>query len=230
MTTKHFFDEEYDKLRQHIITMGTEVEQQLYRAIDAHLNYDEQAADCVISYDQAIDKMEVEIDDLCVKLFAKLQPIAYDLRFLTSVIKINNDFERIGDQAVSIARHALYLIPRPRLTVDLSPMAALAKEMVHRVVDALVNNNITFAQEVLVLEERMDKFEVDYMGEIISVMKEDPKNIKRGISFMFITRCLEKAGDLSTNVAEDIVFYMNAKDIRHMKSGEEKPLKDPERL
>jgi phosphate transport system protein len=107
-------------------------------------------------------------------------------------------------------------------------MAALAKEMVHRVVDALVNNNISFAQEVLALEEKMDKFEVDYMGEIISVMKEDPKNIKRGISFMFITRCLEKAGDLSTNVAEDIVFYMNARDIRHARVGEEKPNRAPD--
>ncbi len=229
MTMKHFFDEEYDKLRQHIITMGTEVEQQLFRAIDAHLNYDEQAAEYVINYDHIIDKMEIEIDDICVKLFAKLQPIAYDLRFLTSVIKINNDFERIGDQAVSIARHSLYLIPRPRLAIDLRPMAALAKEMVNRVVDALVNNNIDFAQEVLVLEERMDKYEVDYMGEVISVMKEDSKNIKRGISFMFITRCLEKAGDLSTNVAEDIVFYMNARDIRHSKSADEKVILKPDR-
>lgn len=228
MTVKHFFDEEYDNLRRHIITMGTEVEQQLYRALDAHLNFDEQAADYVVSYDQNIDRMEMEVDDLCVKLFARLQPIAFDLRFITSVIKINNDFERIGDQAVSIARHSLYLIPRPRLAVDLSPMAALAKEMVHRVVDALVNNNLAFAQEVLLLEERMDKFEVDYMSQIISVMKEDSKNIKRGISYLFITRCLEKAGDLAVNVAEDIVYYMNARDIRHAKAHPEKTHLDKE--
>lgn len=219
MAAKHFFDEEYDKLRRHIITMGTEVEQQFYRAIEAHFNYDKEAADRVIAYDQTIDRMEIEVDNLCIRLFAKLQPIAFDLRFLTSVIKINNDFERLGDQAVSIARHTLYLISRPRLEIDLSPMAALAKEMVHRVVDALVHNNIGFAHEVLVLEERMDKYEVDFTSRIVSVMKEDNKNIKRGVSFLFITRCLQRTGDLATNVAEDIVFYMNAKDIRHSKSG-----------
>jgi len=226
MPTKHFFDEEYEKLRRHIVTMGSEVEQQLYRAIDAHLRYDEQAADYVISYDQAIDKMEMEVDDLCVKLFAKLQPIAFDLRFLTSVIKINNDFERLGDQAVNIAKHSLYLIPRPRLEIDLTPMANLAKEMTHRIVDGLVHNNTYFAQEVLLLEERMDKYEVDYMNTIVSFMKEDAKNIKRGISFLFIMRALEKAGDLAANVAEDIIFYMNAKDIRHSKPCDDKILKD----
>ncbi|OGS34847.1 MAG: phosphate transport system regulatory protein PhoU [Elusimicrobia bacterium RIFOXYB2_FULL_49_7] len=215
MTTRHFFDTEYDALRQHIITMATEVEQQFFRALDAHQNYDEQAAEGVVNGDQKIDRMEMEIDEHCVNLFAKLQPIATDLRFLTSVIKINNDFERLGDQAVSIARHTLYLAPRPRLHLDISPMASLAKEMVHRVIDALVNNNTYFAEEVLLLEERMDKFEIDFMSEILAVMKEDAKNIKRGVSFIFITRCLEKVGDLSTNIAEDIVFYMKAKDIRH---------------
>lgn len=229
MSLKHFFDEEYDKLRQSIIVMGTEVEQQLYRSVDAFLKYDESASEQVIAYDQTIDRMEISVDDLCVKLFAKLQPIAYDLRFLTAVVRINNDFERIGDQAVGIGRHTLYLVPRPRLPVDLSPMAALAKEMVHRVVDALVNNSTAFAEEVLVLEERMDKFEIDNMSRIISVMKEDPRNVKRGISLLFIMRCLEKAGDLAVNVAEDIVFYMNAKDIRHTKSVGEPPVKDPDR-
>ncbi|MFH0920429.1 MAG: phosphate signaling complex protein PhoU [Fibrobacterota bacterium] len=219
---KHFFDLEYENLRRQVITMATEVEQQLFRAIDAHLEYDEQGSDLVVAYDQHIDRMEMEVDDACVKLFAKLQPIAFDLRFLTSAIKINNDLERVGDQAVGIARHSLYLIPRPRLSIDLRPMSDLAKTMFHRVVDALVNNNIYFAQEVLMLEERMDKYEVDYMGEIMSVMKADPKNIKRGISYLLIMRCLEKTGDLATNIAEDIVYYMNAKDIRHSKGEDEK--------
>jgi phosphate transport system protein len=217
---KHFFDVEYENLRRHIITMGTEVEQQVYRSVDALLNYDEQLSDAVIAKDNDIDRMEIENDDLCVRLFAKLQPIASDLRFITSVVKINNDFERIADQAVSIARHTLYLTSRPRLTIDIIPMTDLAKEMVHRTVDALVNNNTVFAEDVLLLEERMDKFEVEYMSQIVSIMKEDPRNIKRGISLLFITRCLEKIGDLSTNVAEDIVFYMKAKDIRHMHSSE----------
>ncbi|MBL8027124.1 MAG: phosphate signaling complex protein PhoU [Fibrobacteres bacterium] len=213
---KHFFDTEYENLRRHIITMGTEVEQQVYRSIEAALNFDERLADQVIAKDNDIDKMEIENDDLCVRLFAKLQPIASDLRFITSVIKINNDFERISDQAVSIARHTLYLVSRPRLVVDLVPMATLAKDMVHRTVDALVNNNTDFAENVLLLEERMDKFEVEYTSQIVSIMKEDPKNIKRGISLLFITRCLERIGDLSTNIAEDIVFYTKAKDIRHL--------------
>ena len=217
---KHFFDVEYENLRRHIITMGTEVEQQVYRSIDALLNYDEKLADFVVAKDNDIDKMEIENDDLCVRLFAKLQPIASDLRFITSVVKINNDFERVADQAVSIARHSLYLISRPRLVVDLLPMINLAKDMFHKTVDALVHNNIEFAEDVLLLEEKMDKFEVEYTGRIVSIMKEDPKNVKRGISLLFITRCLERIGDLSTNVAEDIVFYMKAKDIRHI-HGEE---------
>jgi phosphate transport system protein len=99
-------------------------------------------------------------------------------------------------------------------------MANLAKEMVHRTVDALVNNNTDFAENVLLLEERMDKFEVEYMSQIVSIMKEDPKNIKRGISLLFISRCLERIGDLSTNVAEDVVFYTKAKDIRHTHGNE----------
>ncbi|OGJ87884.1 MAG: phosphate transport system regulatory protein PhoU [Candidatus Raymondbacteria bacterium RifOxyA12_full_50_37] len=224
MTAKHYFDVEYEHLRNAIVTMGIEVEQHLFKAIDAHLQYNEALADTVVSYDHVIDKMEMEVDDLCVKLFAKLQPMAFDLRFLASVIKINNDFERIGDQAVSIARHSLYLIPRPRLSVDLTPMTMLAKEMVHHVIDALVNNNIYFAQDVLVMEENMDRFLMEYMGSIEAIMKQDPKNVRRGINLLFITRCLERIGDLTTNVAEDIVFYMNAKDIRHSHpEGEEKP-------
>ena len=123
----------------------------------------------------------------------------------------------MADQAVSISRYALYLIPRPRLTVDLSPMAALAKEMAHKVIDALVNNNIYFAQDVLAMEEQMDKYAVEYMQQIVGVMKEDSKNVKRGINLLFVSRCLERIGDLATNVAEDIVFYMNAQDIRHSK-------------
>jgi phosphate transport system protein len=217
---KHHFEKEFDKIREKIIFMGTAVEQQLFKAIDSLLGNNEKAANEVVQADAEIDKLEISIDNLCVTLFAKFQPIAFDLRFLTAVIKINNDFERIGDQAVSIAKRALYLIPRPGLRTDISSMAKLAREMFHLVIDALVNNNTEFANKVLRLEKAMDNLELDAFHKIVPIMKEDPKNIKRGLHLLLTVRCLERIGDLCTNVAEDIIFYMQARDIRHLGAGD----------
>ncbi|MFH1762394.1 MAG: phosphate signaling complex protein PhoU [bacterium] len=210
-----YFETEYENLRKRIITMAAEVEQQMNRFIQAYTNRDEGLAEQIIYQDSKIDVLQMEIDELCVTLFAKFQPMAHDLRFVVAVIKINNDLERIADEIANITRRLAYLLPRPRLKADLMPMAALAQEMLHLVVDALVNDRLEYCDLVLEKEKRMDDFLVRNNNMIIDIMKQESGNIKRGFNLIMMAKCLERIGDLTTNVAEDIIYYIKAKDIRH---------------
>ncbi len=211
---KHF-EKEFESIRQNIITMGSEVEKQLSMVIDSLINGNEENAEKVIANDERIDAMEIDNDNFSITLFAKFQPTAFDLRFIASVIKINNDFERIGDQAVNIAKKALYILPRPELHINITPMALLAKEMVHLSVDSLIRDDTGFAEKILAKEKEMDEYQIEYTQQIVHIMKEDPKNIKRALNVLLMIRCFERIGDLATNVAEDIIYYVKAKDIRH---------------
>lgn len=215
-----FFESEYDNLRTKIISLGAFIEKQFGMTTDALLEMNEEKGRQVVQMDDDVDNMEIEIDDLAITLFAKYQPVACDLRFIAAVIKINNDFERIGDQAVNISKRISYLVPRPDLSINLKPMTDLAQEMLHLANEALVNNDITAARKILEKEGQMDDLQLEYYTKVTEIMKADTKNVKRGLNFMFIVKSLERIGDHATNIAEDIIYYVKAKDIRHKDSGE----------
>jgi phosphate transport system protein len=214
---RHHFEEELQALKNRLLTMGALVEERVHQAVRALIDRHLDEAEQVSSSDQEVNSLQIEIDDRCLKLLALQQPIATDLRFITAAMKINADLERIGDQAVNIAQNVIKLLPHPPLKplIDIPRMAELAKKMTRDALDAFVRKDAELARDVLPRDDEVDNLKDQVFRELLTYMMADPGTIPRALALILISRNLERIADHATNIAEDVIFLVEAKDVRH---------------
>jgi phosphate transport system protein len=210
---------EIERIKKHILAMGASVEQQLYMAMKSLTERDGALTQKVIEGDVEINKVEVDLEEECLKLLALHQPVAIDLRYIISIIKINRALERIGDLAVNIAERVAFLVEQPNVKTrfNLPDMAEIVKTMLKKSLDALVNMNEVLACEVIDLEDEVDDMNRKMYNLAIEDLRShisDPASI---IQITSISRHLERIADQSTNIAEDVIYMIEGKIIRHKK-------------
>jgi len=211
------FEDELEDLRNDLLFMASLAEKAVELSIAALTGHNEQLAQQVIKDDTRINMLEVQIDNACVELLAKHQPMAGDLRFIASAMKINNDLERIADHAVNIAESTLNLLSEPELKplIDIPRMAILAQGMVREALDAFIHREVSRAVVVCQRDDEVDALNDQLLRELITYMISDSKNISRALSLILISKNLERIADLSTNIAEEVVFMVEARSIKH---------------
>ena len=211
------FHEELEALKQTLLAMGGLVEDQIRRVMRALIERDDALAQEVIERDQQVNAYDVEVDETCVSLLALHQPAAGDLRFITTAMKIVTDLERMGDQAVNIAQRVLELNREPQLKpyIDLPRMAENAQLMVKQSLDAFVARDTELARKVCAEDAEVDALKEQIFRELLTFMMEDARTIPRAIRLILISRFLERVADHATNVAEMVIYLVDAKMVRH---------------
>jgi phosphate transport system protein len=214
---RHHFEAELQNLRNQLLTMGGMVEERVHRAVHALVHRNEADAQRITATDNEINDLQMDIDTRCLKLLATQTPLAVDLRLITSAMKINADLERIGDQAVNVAENVLVLIPQPPLKplIDIPRMAGIAEKMIRDALDAFVKRDAELARDVLRRDDEVDELKDQVFRELLTYMMADPGTIQRALSLILISRNLERIADHATNIAEDVIFIAEAKDVRH---------------
>jgi phosphate transport system protein len=215
-TSKHY-EQQLRILKEKLLLMSHKAEQMISDSIKALVERRPTLAEEVIARDDEIDKLEIESDDLCYEILALEQPVARDLRFIATALKIVKDIERIGDIAVNIAERAQELINEPELKrlVDLPIMADAAQKILKESLDAFVNSDVDLAEKVISNDNVVDGLYEQIFRELLTYMLEDPRSISRAIKLIFIAKHLERVGDHSANIAEMVVFLVRGQDIRH---------------
>ncbi len=213
---KHF-SRELEKIKKQILSLGAMVEERVRMALQAVETNDGELAQKIIKTDYEIDEMEVEIEEECLKVLALHQPVAIDLRFLIAVIKINNDLERIGDQAVNIAERVEVTSKRelPDFFFDYTTMGEKAQTMLKMSLDALINMDYDQAFEVVKMDDSVDQIKSDAYDRIKRAMGEHPDKIGYLINLLLISRHIERLADHTTNVAEEVIYLVEGEIIRH---------------
>lgn len=211
------FDEELAELKERLLYMASLVESMINYSIKSLVERKEDLIKEVYNHEDEVNKIQVEIDDKCLKLIALHQPTATDLRFITSAMKINAELERMGDQAENIADASVKLLKEPPLKplIDTPKMADIVKKMVKDSLDCFVKKDIELAKRVLATDDEVDDLKDQIFRELLTYMLADPKNISRALELILISRHLERIGDHATNIAEDVIFLVAGKDVRH---------------
>jgi phosphate transport system protein len=211
------FEEEITNLKKLLLEMAGSVEEMIAKSIKALKENNMILAEEVIKSDDKINKMEIEIDKLCIKILALYHPEAEDLRTVTMIMKINNDLERIGDHAVNISEKAIYLADKPPVKplIDIPKMAEKAMEMLRESLDSFVNKNEELAVQVCKKDDEVDLLETQVIRELITYMIADPTVIDRAIYLILLARDLERVADLTTNIAEDTFYIASGKVLKH---------------
>jgi phosphate transport system protein len=211
------FQQELNQLKEHLLRMAGLAERAISNAIDALVKRDTPLAEKTIAEDEQINQMELLIDDWCLRLLALHQPMAADLRFITSAMRINTELERIGDLSVNIAERVLSLNQEPQLKpyIDIPRMAEIAQTMVKDVLDAFVNRDPKLARSVCERDDLVDGLNDQVVRELLTYMASDSKTITRAVHLMIVARCLERIADHATNIAEDVIFMVDALVIKH---------------
>lgn len=211
------FKEELVELKKCVLKMGNLVETAISNSIKALLERDEKLAEEVINADDDINRAEIVIDEKCLDLLALHQPVAVDLRFIAAVMKINGELERMGDLAVNVAERAKYLATQPELKVslDFTKMMEFTQKMVRESLDALINKDPKLARRICMEDDIVDDLNRQMFIELIKCMKENPETIERSTHLMLVSRHLERIADQATNIAEDVVYMVEGKIIKH---------------
>ena len=211
------FDQELNALKENLLRMASLAEEAIAKSIKALVERDSILAQEIIDRDSEINLLEIEINNQCLKLLALKQPMAVDLRFITSAMKIISHLERIADQAVNISQRTLELIKQPLLKplIDIPRMAELAQEMVRTSIDSLVNKDSLLAKRIGERDNLVDDLNDQIFRELLTYMIEDPRTIKRAIELILVGRHLERIADLATNISEEVVYILNGKNIKH---------------
>lgn len=214
---KRHFDEELRRFKDKLFRMGLLVEEAVGKSTQALFERDAKKAEAVLKGDQEINLSEIEIDELGHELIALYQPAAVDLRFITMVLKINNDLERMGDQAVNIAEKALQVINAPPMKyfADLPKCADTARSMVREALVAFMERDAAKAKEILERDDTVDDSNDKLYDEVQKMMEEDPKTVRQGVALIMISHNLERVADLATNIAEDVIYVTRGIDVRH---------------
>ena len=213
---RHFQDD-LDTLKQRLLSMGGLAEERVRESISGLMERDSAALDAVLRGDQPINDLHMELDDRCFKLLALHQPMAADLRVIVAAVKINTDLERVGDLAVNIAEAGKrYLRHAPvKPLIDIPRMGEIAQSMLRDALDAFVRRDIELAQHVLNEDDRLDSLKTQIFRELLTYMLQDPGTIEPSLDLILVSRHLERIGDHATNVAEDVIFLVSARDVRH---------------
>jgi phosphate transport system protein len=218
--TRIKFQQSLDELKERLLVMAGLVEQAIQRATEAYSSRDEGLCEMVLLSEPAINRMEGEIDQLALDLLAMEQPMAVDLRFILSVIRINADLERVGDQAVNIANRVqdLGTLANAELPVDIPKLAGLAGAMVRKALQAFIEGDAEMAQSVLLLDDQVDDMNRDAFRALGNLIKQQPDLATQALNALIISRNLERVGDHATNIAEDVIFWVRGADVRHHNS------------
>ena len=213
---RHFHDE-LSHVKVRLLTMSGEAEAALGLAVEALLERDGEKARRVIAGDRVIDSMEVEIEEQCINLLALQQPMARDLRMLTSALKIANDLERVGDHAVNIAQSTERLTQARPITPEpeIVEMARLARDMLSDALEAFIRGDASAGREVCLRDDKVDALHRSVFRILLTHMMEDPHMIGAGMELFLVSRNLERVADLATNIGEDVVFLVEGKSIKH---------------
>lgn len=215
---ERYFDEELKNLHQDILKMGIMAQEAIFKSTEALKNRDKAQAKEVIDTDDKIDALELEIDEKCVDLIARHQPLASDLRFITTGMKINSELERIADLAVDIAQRVLEIADKPLLKplVDIPKLSVIAQNMVRSSIDSFVKKDVELAKKVILADSEADKLRNLVQEELINdYMAKDPSAAGRAVPLLLIARHLERICDHTTNIAEDVVYIVEGKVIKH---------------
>jgi phosphate transport system protein len=211
------FQQELESLKTTLIKMGSVVEENISNALQALLEHKESLAKKVIETEDRINALELEIDNAIIDILALQQPVASDLRFIIAAQKINNDLERIGDHAVNIAESDLNLHSiRPMDSMlELPKMVVTTKLMLRQALDSFILLDPMMAQSVLNTDDQIDKLNESMSTEVIELLKSDKRSIEYGLELIRISRNLERVADISTNIAEEVIFYAQARVVKH---------------
>ncbi len=211
------FQRNLEQLKLTVIKMGSAVEQNLIDALDAVMKNNPVLASKVIASDGKINQFEIEIDNSVVDILALQQPVASDLRLILAIQKINNDLERIGDHAVNIAESALGLIetPQDEPLLEIPNMAVIAKEMFQQALDSFIHLNPQLARSVLESDDHIDALNRAMNHQVIKLIKQDLRTVEGGLHLLRLSRNLERVADLTTNIAEEVIFHTQARVVKH---------------
>jgi phosphate transport system protein len=211
------FQEELQALKSRLLEMGGLAEERVRAAVRALVQRDTEEIEDVLAGDDPINQLHVEIDDRCFKLLALYQPMAVDLRAIMSAIKINTDLERVGDLAVNIAESARRYLQHPPVKplIDIPRMATIAQGMLRDALDTYVRRDTALAESVLHRDDDLDALKTQVFRELLTYMLQDPGTIEPSLNLILISRHLERIGDHATNIAEDVIFMVSARDVRH---------------
>src|SRR3989338_7771394 len=203
-------DLELAKRKEELVRMAGLAEASIGMAVKALVSRDAEAARQVIASDGAINSLEMELDELCLRAMALYQPEAKDLRLLAMALKINNDLERMGDQAVNIAERTLELLKEPLLKplIDIPRMAELAQRMVKNSLEAFIRQDVELARSVCRRDDEVDRYDDQLFRELLTYMMQDPRAITRSVNLILVSRHLERIADHATNIAEDVVYLV----------------------
>jgi len=211
------FDEELKDLSEKLLNMAGRVEESMALSIKALKDRAEGPAQEVIKREETINDREIEIDESCMKLLALRQPMAGDLRFITSAMKISGELERMGNLAVNIAERSLELIKHPQLKplIDIPRMAVMAQAMVRDSLNAFINRDEKLARSVCERDDKVDCLNDQILRELLTYMMEDPETINRAVDLILVGRHLERIADHATNIGEDVIYMVKGKTIKH---------------
>ena len=212
------FDDELEDLQKDILKMGAFAEEAIHKSVEALKNRDDALARSVIESDSKTDELELVIDEKCIDLIARHQPMAKDLRFITTGMKINSELERIADIAVDICQRVLELAEKPILKplIDIPKLAAIAQNMVKTVIDSFIKGDIGMAKSVILADSQADQLRNAIQKELIEeYMVKDGSTSPRAVQLLLIARFLERICDHATNIAEDVVYMVQAEVIKH---------------
>lgn len=211
------FHQGLDELRAKLLAMGGMAEQAVERATQAYRDRDLRLCNAVLEGERAINRIEREIDELALDLLAMQQPMAVDLRFITAVMKINADLERVGDQAVNIAERVMDIVklPEAELPIDVPRMAATVSGMVRRALESFLQAKAELAEAVLKMDDVVDRMNDEAYVAMVNVMQSQPEMTQQALDVLLIARNLERVADHATNIAEDVIFWVRGADVRH---------------
>jgi phosphate transport system protein len=215
-TNKHY-EGQLRSLKEKLLLIGHKAEASIADATRALIERKPSLAQRVVDEDDQLDQLELEIDDICLEILALEQPVASDLRFITTAMKIVGDIERIGDNGVNIARRALEILDEPELKpiIDVPVAAAAAQRILKESLDAFVNGDAELAKRVIEGDRYIDDVCEQMLRELLTYMFEDPSTITRALRLIFVARNLERVGDHAANIAEMVIFLVNGQDVRH---------------
>jgi phosphate transport system protein len=211
------YDQELSEVKEKLLYLAALTERAIERSVQSLLARDSDLARMVITEDDRIDVLDVEIEEKCIHLLALRQPAARDLRFITTAIKINGHLERIGDKAVTIAEKAIILNDLPQLKpyIDIPRMAEIARGMIRESIDALVHEAVQLANKVRLDDEKIDQLNDQIFRELLTFMMEDPRTIHPALIIMQISKSLERISDHAKGIADMVIYMVTGKSVRH---------------
>lgn len=214
--TKHI-ERQIEQLKEKILRVGTMVEEAISKSITALINRDVQLAQRVAASDEQIDRMEVEVEEECLKILALYQPVAADLRFVVAALKINNDLERMGDLAKNIAKRVAQLANGEpcELPPEIRTMAMQAQEMVKQSLDAVVRGDPTLARQVREEDDAVDESRQQIRRKVLKGIKENPETVENLLRVNSVSKHIERIADMATNIAEDVIYMVEGDIVRH---------------